>query len=189
MGKDAYTLYIRGNCGSVTDTVEIVDLFYYNTLTSNNNHYIITSGSASLTYGNNGLTFKGTAKQDTLIKNNILTLPQDYIVELTVTSRTSASGNLAYGGFVFDKFLIDFGVKTIIYDFNPATGVFNKLLEINYQVSNGDVFKFEMKNGTMKTYINNTLIATNNISQNGLHYFRTYQDRSLTVKELKVHEL
>ena len=33
MGKDAYTLYIRGNCGSVTDTVEILDLFYYNTKT------------------------------------------------------------------------------------------------------------------------------------------------------------
>lgn len=46
-----------------------------------------------------------------------------------------------------------------------------------------------MKNGTMKTYINNSLVATNIISQYGLHYFRTYQDRSLTVKGLKVHEL
>lgn len=55
--------------------------------------------------------------------------------------------------------------------------------------ANSDI-KLEMNNGTMKIYVNNVLKSTNNnISQNNLHYFRTYSNRSLTVKDLKIHEL
>ena len=37
MGKDAYTLYIKGILGSLEDTVEILDLFYYNSNTYSTN--------------------------------------------------------------------------------------------------------------------------------------------------------
>lgn len=85
LGKDADVLYIKGICSSLEDTIEIDDLFYYDSLTTDKNRYSIVSGSPVLTYSSNGLNVNTSVAQIGLVKNNFLTLPSDYEAEITIT--------------------------------------------------------------------------------------------------------
>lgn len=53
-----------------------------------------------------------------------------------------------------------------------------------------DVIKVVRENGAMKLYINDTLLATNNnINHTGEYQHRSYNGRTITVKDLKVKPL
>ena len=41
----------------------------------------------------------------------------------------------------------------------------------------------------MKIYVNNTLKTTQTIAHTGVYQHRTHNNRSLTIKDLKIHEL
>ena len=187
LGKDAYTLYIRGNCGSVTDTVEILDLFYYDTLTVDKQRYTTVSGSPSLTYSSNGLNVNTNISQIGLVKNNSLTLPSDYEAEMTITYAPSTSEG---GGICFDDWLFDCGGTglngAVTYKLSNTSRLNTN---IRRAVTN-DVVKIIKTGTTIKLYINDSLIVTNTVSDdNHLQQFRTYRNRSMTFKDLKIHEL
>ena len=182
LGKDADYLYIKGICGSQENTVQIRDVFYYNTQTVNNNHYQVTTGSASVTYSSNGITVKGITNTDTLVKNTVLTLPENYVAELTITRL----GSTPYGGFCFDDCLLDL-TSSYCYIFKLSnTSLGHTDLS---PIRAGDTVKIEMQNGTMKIYINNTLKHTRTVDNTGVFQYRTYNNRSLTAKNLIIHEL
>ena len=184
MGKDAYLLNIKGILGSLEDTVEILDLFYYDTLTIDNNQYSTVSGSPVLTYGNNGLNVNTTVKQIGLVKNNFLTLPDNYEAEITITSQTASAGC----GICFDDWLLDSGASDICatYKLSTTTRISNNLTKFQ----TNDVVKIVKQGTSIKYYLNNVLKCTDTISNdNHLQQFRTYQNRSTTFKDLKIHEL
>ena len=187
MGKDAGHLYIQGILGSLKDTIEIDDLFYYDPQTVNKNHYQITTGSASLTYSSNGLTVKGTTNTDTLVKNTVLVLPTNYTAELTITGLSNSQYNTYnYGGFCFDDCLMDLHKDYCkIYKLSDISIT---PIEIT-KVTVGDTVKIEMQNATMKIYVNGVLKHTRTVTHTGIFYYRTYNYRSLTTKNLLIHEL
>ena len=184
LGKDAYTLYIQATCESLTDTVEIVDLFYYDSLTIDNNQYSTVSGSPVLTYGNNGLNVNTSVSQIGLVKNNFLTLPSNYEAEITITSQTASSGC----GICFDDWLLDSGAVSICstYKLSTTTRLSTNLSKFN----TGDTVKIVKQGTSISYYLNGVLKVTNTISNDThLQQFRTYQNRSTTFKDLKIHEL
>ena len=187
MGKDAYTIYIQAICRSVNDTVQILDLFYYNPLTSDNNHYTITGGSATINYSNDGLKITGTATTDTTVENTVLTLPDEYTAEFDITNWGTDAYSCSIG--FEDVFMVHHNNNKKLHFFKLST---------NTQISNTDVsetstsatYKIERTGTSIKLYKNNTLIRTlTNISTTHNHYIMTYKNRWSTIKNLKIHEL
>lgn len=184
MGKDADILYIKGICGSAENTVQIQDVFYYDPLTTDKNRYSIVSGSPVLTYSSNGLNVNTSVASVGLVKNNFLTLPSDYEAEITITHQTSSGGC----GICFDDWLLDSGATNLCatYKLSTTTRLSNNLSKFN----TNDVVKIVKQGTSIKYYLNDVLKITNTISDdNHLQQFRTYQNRSTTFKNLKIHAL
>ena len=167
-----------------SETYSIQDCLYYDTQTTDKSRYTVTSGSASVTYSSNGVTVKGTANSDTYVKNTALTLPSSYVLEVEVGGMVGSSGN--YGGFCADNGLIDFQTSKVnIYQLSPISSKTNW----THTLTVGDIIKLEMNNGSMKIYVNGTLKTTQSFSNTGIYQHRTYNQRSLTLKNLKVKPL
>ena len=185
---------IEAECMSLQETYEVWDYYYYDSQTVDKSRYSVTTGSANISYSNDGVTISGAVARDTLVKNTALTLPTNYMAEITLTNlngESIPSKGLAYGGLCFDNLLIDMYTTQIdLYLLNSLSS----LSTINTGVSNGDVIKIEMNNGTMKVYINNVLKATETVNNTGVFQNRTFKNgngpaRSITSKDLKVLEL
>jgi hypothetical protein len=96
----------------------------------------------------------------------------------------ASSGN--YGGFCADNGLIDFQTSKVnIYQLSPIQSKTNW----THTLAVGDVIRLEMNNGTMKIYVNGTLKTTQSFSNTGIYQHRTYNQRSLTLKNLRVQPL
>lgn len=119
-----------------------------------------------------------------MVKNNFLTLPDNYEAEITITSQTASAGC----GICFDDWLLDSGALNLCatYKLSTTTRLSNNLSKFN----TNDVVKIVKQGTSIKYYLNDVLQVTNTISDdNHLQQFRTYQDRSTTFKDLKIHEL
>lgn len=190
-GDVSFTAQVRS---LVSETYELEDCYYFDPQTTNKNRYTVTSGGANISYSSDGVTITGTQATDSLVKNTALTLPNSYSAEVTLTklSGYTAGGQTQYGGLCFDNCLIDMHSGQInIYTLSPIA----LLTTINQGVSQGDVLKIEMDNGTMKIYINDVLKTTQSITHTGIHQHRTYKPsnqnvgKSITAKDLKVKPL
>lgn len=184
-------IIVKAECMSLIQTYSISDYWYYDSQTVNKNRYTVSTGSASLTYGSNGLTVTGTAintSTECMVLNNTITLPTNYIAEFTITdyNYTGTLLNKMYGGVIIDNILIDFAtdVGTAIYSAPNYT-----VLDTFPLISKGDTIKVEMNNGSMKFYINDVLKGTYSISRSGTVRFRTFRYRTLVMKDLKILEL
>ena len=190
MGKDADYLNIKAFLGSLEDTVQIRDVFYYNSLTGDKKHYTTTEGSATVTYTENGLRVTGTVNTNTMVKNNELMLPNNYIAEMEIMdySSTTYSSGIVFEDMFWTQYKpVDNKADLYILSTNSAL---NQL--ITPKMTKGSKLRFE-RNGndkTMKVYYDNTLKKTiSNINSTGSHYIRTYKDRTITVRNLIIHEL
>ena len=181
---------ITVECMNVQETYELEDCLYYDSQTVDKQRYSTTTGTASVTYSSDGLTVKGTVNSETRVENTALTLPSNYVATLKVTGKQGGggSGTQYYGGFAFDDLLLDFKNTTNgITRYTLST--LSSLGEIPYSIQLNDVVKIERENGTMKIYVNDDLKATHTISSTGKFLHRTYNNRSLTIKDLKVKPL
>ena len=173
----------------VSETYVIEDCIYYDSQTTDKNRYTTTTGTASVTYSSNGLTVKGTVNSETRVENTALTLPSEYVASIQITGKAgSGSGTQYYGGFAFDDLLLDFKGTTkgiTFYTLSTLTG----LQEITYTLQNNDIVTIERENGTMKVYLNDVLKYTYAVSSTGKFVHRTYNNRSITCKDLKVKPL
>ena len=172
------------------NTVQIRDVFYYNTLTGDKQHYSVTEGSANVSYSNEGLTVTGTVTTDTMVKNNELMLPNNYIAEMEIMNYSSTTYS---SGIVFEDMFwtqynpADNKADLYILSTNSPLNQF-----ITPKMTKGSKLRFERNgnNKTMKVYYDNTLKKTiSNINSTGLHYIRTYKGRTITVRNLIIHEL
>ena len=172
----------------VQETYMIEDLFYYDSLTEDKGRYTTISGSPVLTYSSNGLNINTSVKQVGLVRNNALTLPNDYEAEITITN---APAGQFCSGICFDDWLYDWASTSANGAFTYKLSNTQSFLHAQLQkpVTN-DVVKIIKTGTTIKAYINDNLIVTDTIS-NDNHYqqFRTYQNRSTTFKNLKIKAL
>ena len=186
-----YEIYLYTNRINVSKRYSMQDYYYYDSQTVDKNRYTVQTGSASLSYSDNGLTVTGTASgitTETIVLNNVITLPTNYIVEFTITdyNYTGTSSTKMYGGVLIDNILIDLATDygTIIYSAPNYTR-----LDYFSLISKGDTIKVEMNNGSMKFYINDVLKGTYSISRSGTISVRTFRYRTLVMKHLKIKQL
>lgn len=169
----------------IQETFTIEDCYYYDSLTVDKSRYTVISGSPVLSYSNNGLTVNSSVSQVGLVRNNALTLPNNYEAEITITN--APSGQYC-GGICFDDWLYDAGAANAAYTYKLSN---TSSLSVNIQkITTGDVFKIVKQGTSMKLYLNGNLIVTNTISDD-THYqhFRTYLNRTTTYKDLKIKAL
>ena len=172
------------------ETYAIEDCYYFDPQTTDKNRYTVVQGTASITYSSDGASISGTAQSDCYIKNNALTLPTEYVATLEITglADTVGSGVRYYGGLCFDDWFTDWNSGT-----NGRTYRLSTVSALSSNLQNprvGDVIKVVRESGAMKLYINGSLITTNsNISHTGEYQHRSYNGRTITVKNLKVKAL
>lgn len=174
------------SCILVSKIYDISDYYYYDGQTVDKNRYTRTGGTGTLSYSNTGLKVTGTQSTIALFTNNVLTLPSSYILELTYVDGSNTQGSLYYGGIGVDDLYLD-----ITQNFINVSKISNNYTQITTidALTSGDVLKLEMDNGTMKISINDVLKTTQSITHTGQFFYRTYNGRNLTTKDLKVKPL
>lgn len=177
---------IIASYNDLEESVLIEDYYFYDPLTEDKSRYTVISGTPSLSYGENGLTVDSNVSQVGLVRNNALTLPNDYEAEITITYAPSSQYG---GGIAFDDWLYDAGAAGVAYTFRLSDTA-TKISPAIRKMTTGDIFKVIKQGTTMKLYINDVLLVTNTIS-NDTHYqhFRTYLNRTTTYKDLKIKAL
>ena len=192
LGKDAYTLYIQSTCGSVTDTVEILDLYYYDSLTSDKGNWTNWSQTgATRSFTNNGLSISGTnvgsASTHTRQSKLNITYPSNYSVEYEIVALNRT----------YDDYIVELGIEGVGLNSNSSKKFLFQLnkwsqtvTEYNGSLNVGDIVRWEYINGTVSLYVNNVLIGSKsrNTNYNGF-VINQYQSRGITFKNLIIHEL
>lgn len=119
-----------------------------------------------------------------MVRNNFLTLPSDYEVEITVTTVPSNQGRT---GICFDDLLIDGStINTVFYKLSNTSNKGNTSSVINANT----VVKIRKQGSTFTVYFDDVQKWTDSISDDN-HYqqFRTYLNRATTFKDLKIKPL
>ena len=168
----------------VSETYAIEDCLFYDSLTTDKSRYTTVSGTPVLTYSSDGLNVNSSVATVGLVRNNVLTLPNNYEAELTIIYAPASS---VCGGIGFEDWVIDAGGTTYASTWTLSN---NTRISANItKFKTGDTVKI-VKNGTsISYYVNGSLIVTNTISETHYQHFKTYQNRSTTYKDLKVKPL
>ena len=176
----------------VSKSFVVQDCYYFDPQTTDKNRYTVDSGSASITYSSDGVTIRGTATSDCYVRNNALTLPDEYEATFEITGledTVSTGNNKYYGGLCFDNWFTDWANPSnygYTYKLSPITQLSSGL----GSPSVGTTIKVVRENGSMNLYYNDVLKATNNnISHTGYFQHRSYNGRTITVKNLKIKPL
>ena len=173
MGKDAYTLYIRGICGSVTDTVEILDLFYYDT---DVNNFIQKS-------------YRG----DTFLFSNY-TLPDNH--EITVKFKNTPNLQITCGDYTHItsnnySWIYAWGVNDKkLYTRDSIDGVVSS--DLTYTLNKNLEYKIKCNNNVIQVYVNDVLVTSKTTYdvQDITRLLRLYPATNKdNIEYIKVHEL
>ena len=126
----------------------------------------------------------GTVASDTVISNSLV-LPSEYTAELDVN--LSASG--WSGSIVFeDMFIALDDNSNKLYFFKQSTNT--QISNISNFTTNIGTLKIKRTGTTIEVYLNGSLIQTlTNISTTNSYGFRTYNGRTLRIKNLKIKPL
>lgn len=175
----------------VSETYVVEDCYFYDSLTTDRSLFTITSGTGTLTYSSNGLKMAGTANNDSI---GLLSqqLPENsYTVECTVTDATVVtSGGYTTGLCVEDTMMMD----------NRSDGIYARKISVSgdffdshVHYSAPNVMKWEVTGTTSKTikfYKDSSYLGQGtSISRNREFKFRSYNNRMIQVKDLKVKPL
>ena len=168
----------------LTKTYSIQDCTEYDTLTTDKQKYTVTSGSATLNYSSDGLLITGTVASDTVISNSLV-LPSEYTAELDVNFNASGwSGSIVFE----DMFIALDDNSNKLYFFKLSSNT--QISSISNFTTNTGTLKIKRTGTTIEVYLNGNLIQTlTNISTTNKYGFRTYNGRTLRVKNLKIKPL
>ena len=169
-----------------SETYSIEDCYFYDSLTTDRSLFTLVQGTATLEYSSNGLKYTGTSNTDCIHKWNRDLPDGSYTFECDVTDITSNGYSTAIGtedamilrnsnGYYARKISTsgDFFVN------KNHSAPLHLLIEVTGTTSK-----------TIKYYIGDTLLGTgSNISRNKQFIFRSYTNRMIQVKDLKVKPL
>jgi hypothetical protein len=170
----------------LTKTYGIEDCIFYDSLTTDKSLFTLVQGTASLVYSNNGLKYTGTSNTDCIHKWNRDLPDGSYTFECDVTDITSNGYSTAIGtedamilrnsnGYYARKISTsgDFFVN------KNHSAPLHLLIEVTGTTSK-----------TIKYYIDDTLLGTgSNVSRNKQFVFRSYNNRMIQIKDLKIKPL
>lgn len=172
-----------------SSTITIQDCYIYDELTIDKNRYTLTSGTGTLTYNSEGATALGTAFTDTFWYSPENYLPStNYTCEIDITDWGSNGCS-------------DLGIEQMFIGINPNTSSVEVYVNRGSGYSRdyygtitfvkGNTFKFEVTGTTsksVKVYYDGTLLTTiNNVPTSSKQFFKTYNNRSTTFKNLKIY--
>lgn len=181
----AGTVSFTAECDSIESNLcSVEDIYYYNPLTEDTGSYDNTS-NCSISYDpDKGMTVLGTLSSDVYTKNIDMTLPATYTAELTVTDMGSETGYVTE--ICFDDLFFQSGENGMARRISsPGLNIASNF----GRFTRGDVIKIvrTQLNKTISIYYNNVLkVSLAYINATGLQQFKTYNGRSLTVKDLKI---
>lgn len=181
------TITFKAEYNSFTsNNITIEDIYkYYDCKTNDGNWNVPTRASVSFN-SNDGAYILGTAKTVTQPAYTIQCPTGSYSVELEITE-IQVSSTLATQIGVEGVYLTSAQSRTELRYYNNAVGV-----STTFQLRIGDIIKFEYDktNNIVTAYVNNQLIGSIEADSTypGLT-FRTYLDRCIGVKNMKIKEL
>lgn len=173
----------------ISNNLQITDCIIYDELTVDKNRYTLTSGTGTLTYNSEGATALGTTFTDTFWYSPENYLPStDYTCEIDITDWGSNGCS-------------DLGIEYMFIGINPNTSSVEVYVNRGSGYSRdyygtitfvkGNTFKFEVTGTTsksVKVYYDGTLLTTiNNVPTSSKQFFKTYNNRSTTFKNLKIY--
>lgn len=187
-GKDADYLNIKAICGSVTNTVQIQDLFYYDSCKTNKGNWNILPQATATFSEEKGMVCYGNAKTDGDTYLN-LNYPNNFSVECEITDIDYNTGGYSAGLSVYHVDILTVQSPLAIWAATrlpPAQPV-----KFNGQKENiGDIIKFIKQGESVSIYRNGTLLTTANGQENFTGFsIRTYLNWKIGIKNLKIHEL
>ena len=136
-------------------------------------------------YSNNGLTIKGTATRDTYIQNTHLTLPNNYVAEITVVDFDET---LTTCDLCFEDWFI---ARNISMCYTRKLSNSSTNLQANLpQYQKGTILKMVRTGTSIEVYYDNLLrFTSSNINSTHIQQFKTYNNRQITVKDFKIKEI
>ena len=174
------------------ETYAIEDCIDIDALTSNNNKFSLTTGSATTTYDTNGLTMKGTANNTSLYKY-IGTLPTDFSVEYDVVALTLGaydfSGEICASHTAISNGKVSGSNKTRFGTFPDANyGNTGFTYTDVSQISAPYHLKVVIENGNATFFVDGVQVHQRTAGATDL-CFKAYNNRIVTVKNMKIKAL
>ena len=179
-----------GVCMFSSETYSLEDCYFYDSFTSDNSRFTLIQGTASMVYSDNGLKYTGTSNTDCIHKLNIDLPEGSYSLECNVTG-ASNSGSYSTSLAVEDSMLLQGSSSVGLYARKISTSgdFFNSHSPFNPPT----LIKFEVTGTTSKTikfYKDSTLLGQGtSITRNREFKFRSYNNRMIQIKDLKIKPL
>ena len=175
----------------VSETYSIEDCIFYDSLTTDKGLFSITAGTGTLTYSSNGLKMTGTANNDSIGLLSQQLPESSYTIECTVTDATVVtSGGYTTSLCVEDTMMLDNKNDGIYARKISASGEF---FDSHVHYSAPNVMLWEVTGTTSKTikfYKDSSYLGQGtSITRNREFKFRSYNNRMIQVKDLKVKPL
>lgn len=175
----------------VSETYDVQDCLFYNSLTSDKGLFSVTQGSANLVYSDNGLKVTGTQSVDTAIPLSYQLPNTDYSVEFKVMDSSDKSSG---------AYTTSIGTEDAMIVSNYSAGLYARKISASgdfwvshSRYSSGTVIKKEVTGTSTKTIKyyrdDNYLGQGTGISQNRTFQFRSYNNRMIQIKDLKIKPL
>ena len=170
---------------SLLETYSLEDCLLYNTLTSDDNLFTYIQGTATLEYSSNGLKYTGTQNTDCIHKL-IYDLPDgSYNVEFDVTDISSSGYSTSIG--TEDAMILKSGYGLYARKISTSGDFFGgKSYTTPFHL------KIEVTGTSTKSisyYKDGTLLGSgSNITRNKQFVFRSYTNRMIQIKNLKIYE-
>lgn len=172
---------------SDTCTVTVQSYLYQSDMTTDDGNWTKSSSSGmSITYSTNGCTVKGTTSSDrTYNLSSSITLPTNFVVEYDITAYALGAYNNSTEFVVHNSRIIFENTKLCIRPMNN-----NDNITTMDSPATPIQIKVEVNNGTISTYVNGSLFGTSSVMSSYKNIgFKTYNNRSITVKNLRISAL
>lgn len=174
-----------------SETYSIQDIYKYDAMTSDKGLFSVQSGSATITYGSDGVTITGTTTTETKILANIQLPSSDYEITYDINALTRSSNGYTLQC-CFEDLLVG----------NNNTGTYVRKVSVSGDIWGGKAqynppctMKLEItgtNTKTIKIYRNDVQVGSTitGISQTRVMQFLSYADnRGMTLKNLKIKPL
>ena len=169
-----------------SETYSIQDCIFYDSLTSDRSLFTLVQGTASMVYSSNGLKYTGTSNTDCIHKWNRDLPDGSYTFECDVTDISSSGYSSGIGtedaqilkgnSGLYARYISKSGD---FFNNGNASTPFHLLIEVTGSTSK-----------TIKYYRDDTLLGTgNNVSRNKQFVLRSYNNRMIQIKDLKIKPL
>ena len=181
-----YAKYTENSSNFVSEIYVLEDCIFYDSLTTDRSLFTLVQGTATMQYSANGLKYTGTSNTDCIYKWNRDLPDGSYTFECDVTDISSSGYSSGIGtedaqilkgnSGLYARYISKSGD---FFNNGNASTPFHLTIEVTGTSSK-----------TIKYYRDTTLLGTgSNVSRNKQFVFRSYNNRMIQIKNLKIKPL